>query len=587
MPSIAPYALAHLKPAPPKAASTPTAQTMTKVLDTAYNGTAKLLKALETDGKKLIFIAAADSGPDRQAGKDNATGITWVAERIAPSFLAKMTRLAQEGKIELVDGHTGGLPMARCHRTATTDELQTLGYAPGYEAFLPVFEVEPGSAAGEQLWLMAKSGTLDREFSVGGKITAARVVWDGTLGGFVKEITDGDVDHVACCRPGVAANGRTGLLGAMMKALDASGAPWNNEGVTPMATPPLGKAYVDGCGEVEITPEDIDEANEDRASYVYSSDFAAALAQLRMQQEMPMMSELLMSVLGTILNDSDVTDKRAAMKTAVDDFVTATEAVTGAALSKTIAPITVATAEGPRATPVIPPATQAGGRTMSMLKTLQGEGREKVAQLLGTTPAGLDELTVAEVFSKAATLDPASQAVLAKAMLPTPALPAGDLTSIGASLVTMDTLAKSLVTMDTLAKSLESAATKMAAAADKLAKSAEEAPAPVAAAPVEVAPVAAAPALTMDAVQSMIDTAVSAATAPPAAEAPPAAAELGKSIDPATAQGLINAAVKDALNKSLGPVGSAVTPTVSDRERVIQLVKDKGPDGALDAIFLP
>jgi hypothetical protein len=363
----------------------------------------------------------------------------------------------------------------------------------------------------------------------------------------------------------------------MMKALDASGAPWNNEGVTPMATPPLGKAYVDGCGEVEITPEDIDEANEDRASYVYSSDFAAALAQLRMQQEMPMMSELLMSVLGTILNDSDVTDKRAAMKTAVDDFVTATEAVTGAALSKTIAPITVATAEGPRATPVIPPATQAGGRTMSMLKTLQGEGREKVAQLLGTTPAGLDELTVAEVFSKAATLDPASQAVLAKAMLPTPALPAGDLTSIGAS----------LVTMDTLAKSLESAATKMAAAADKLAKSAEEAPAPVAAAPVEVAPVAAAPALTMDAVQSMIDTAVSAATAPPAAEAPPAAAELGKSIDPATAQGLINAAVKDALNKSLGPVGSAVTPTVSDRERVIQLVKDKGPDGALDAIFLP
>ena len=541
-------------------------KSLTKIVEANYAGTATLLKALESDGKKLIFIAAADGGPDRQAGEDKASGFKWVAERIAPTFLQKMTRLAQEGKIELVDGHTGGLPMARCHRTATTDELLELGYNPAYETFLPVFEVEPGSAAGEQLWQMAKSGTLDREFSVGGKITAARVIWDGELGGFVKEIMDGDVDHVATCRPGVAANGRTGLLGAMMKALDASGTPWN-EGAAPM-----NKAYVDSCGEVEITAHDIDEANEDRAKYVYSSDFAAALAQLRMKQEMPMMSELLMSVLNTILNDSEVADKRAAMKTAIDDFVAATEAVTGATLSKSVEVPQAPTEEGPSAAPVIPIATQkAGGRIMEMLKSLQGEGREKVALLLGTTSAGLDELTTAEVFTKAASLDEASQQALAKAMQPAPSLAPGDLTSIGASLVSMDTLAKSLT----------EAADKMASAAEKLSKTAEEAPPPPAEAPVAV---------TSDQVQKMVNKAVAALTPPaedPPAETPPTDDGLNKSMDPAALALLVANSVKEALNKSKGPVGEPAAPAIGDRERLIQLVRDKGPDGALDAIFLP
>ena len=535
-----------------------------------FTAGATLCKALEVSGDKLLFLAAADSGPDRQTGRDPSTGQSWVAERIAPSFLAKMTKLAQDGKIELIDGHPSAMPMARSIRTATADELAELGYAPDYAAFLPVFKVDPLSSTGEQLWQMAKSGTLDREFSVGGTITSARVTYDGAVGGNVKEIMDGEVNHVAVCLPGAAANGRTGLLGAMMKALQHH----HHQGAFPMPAPKLGKAYVDGCGEVEITANDIDEANEERAEWVWSTDFAAGLAQIKMQQEMPMMSELLMSVLNTILNsDADaVPDKAAAMKKAVDDFIAATENVTGTALNKTTQEVAV-TAEGPSATPVHPDATQ-GGRKMSetMFKSLQGEGREKVAALLGTTSAGLDELTMPEYFSKAATLDAASQAALLKAMQPDPGLVPGDVAAIGASLRSMDTLAKSLTT----------AAETMATAAEKLAKSAEVAETETVA---ETVTETAATGVTEDQVKQMVEDGIKAALAKDPAESE--IEELGKTVKPAELASLVANTVKEVLNKSRQPVGGEVTPEVSDRDRMIAMVKEYGPAETINKIFLP
>ena len=203
-----------------------------------------------------------------------------------------------------------------------------------------------------------------------------------------------------------------------------------------------------------------------------------------------------------------------------------------------------------------------------LFKSLTDEGRAQVAELLGTTGPGLDELDAAAVGSKLAALDEASQTAFMKAFTPLPGPPQSDLSFIARSLTQFDALAKSLgEAVEALNKSAEALAIKAAAPVAVIAASGEAQLGAPAAAPAE------------------------AAAAPAEAAATPGA-PLVKGLTADDVRAIVTETMKGVLNKELEPAGEADAAAApagepSQREQILALIAEHGPAGAFDAIFSP
>ena len=205
-----------------------------------------------------------------------------------------------------------------------------------------------------------------------------------------------------------------------------------------------------------------------------------------------------------------------------------------------------------------------------LFKSLTDEGRAQVAELLGTTGPGLDELDAAAVGSKLAALDEASQTAFMKAFTPLPGPPQSDLSSIARSLTQFDALAKSLgEAVEALNKTAEALATKAAAPVAVIAASGEAqlgAPA--------------------------VDPVAPAALAAPAEAAATPGAPLVKGLTADDVRAIVTETMKGVLNKELEPAGEADAAAApagepSQREQILALIAEHGPAGAFDAIFSP
>jgi len=185
----------------------------TEMGDVNFSAGARLFKAYEEQGEKFLVVDASDSLPDKQGGYDPVTRRFWKADVIAPSFLQKMKDLAAAGKVELVEGHSGAIPLGV---SVSVDK--------SVSHFRPIFKIDQENPVAMYLWEKVRRGELDRQVSIGGRLdpAAVRFRYDPTVGGYVREITNGAIDHVAIVRPGTAANPRTGFVEAIAKALDES-----------------------------------------------------------------------------------------------------------------------------------------------------------------------------------------------------------------------------------------------------------------------------------------------------------------------------------------------------------------------------
>lgn len=275
-----------------------------------FEAGATLVKAYEDEaGNPFVTIIAADSGPDLQ--KDATGRKRWVAERMSPGAFLKARTAASAGDIELVDGHQGGLALGKSVGVdAEAERLHKEKH--GYDAFAPTFAIETEYTPAMDFFRMAKSGKLsDRQFSVGGKITSDQTRFDKEVGGQVRWILSANVDHVAACRPGAAANPRTGVADALYKALEEGEA---------LVTDPLANDYpVNAFGGYPATPRDNPELY---VGYVGATDFLMNLTAVHTKQVLPILQEVFKQTCSRITNDETLSleEKRAAMLKAVDDL---------------------------------------------------------------------------------------------------------------------------------------------------------------------------------------------------------------------------------------------------------------------------
>jgi len=265
-----------------------------------FNAPGTFHKAYEEGGEKYLIIRATDSGPDKQGGTDPVTGERWLAERMTPRFIKAMRDQARAGTIELADGHFGGLPLGKSTGVAEGAEYPEVDEN-GYETFWPVFKINEHPVA-EWLWSSVNDGTCDRTASIGGKISSVYKQRDPEVGGLVKFIDFGVVDHVATCRPGTEAHPRTSFAGALVKALDATGFEWpevggDGRGGGDEDSMVKAELYVEGeRHEVYIDARDIGEAEATAAPYRATS-FSEALAVANAAVEKPKYDKIFDQVL--------------------------------------------------------------------------------------------------------------------------------------------------------------------------------------------------------------------------------------------------------------------------------------------------
>lgn len=389
-----------------------------------FQAGAGLVKAYEEGGRRYLVILASDSGPDRQQGADPATGKRWKAERIAPDFIRKMGDSATAGEIELVDGHSSAIPLGFSTGVADPTDYAELQSVTKYESFLPIFEILANSADGNLLWEMAREGRA-REFSIGGGISRASVQYDEEVGGFVRIIEDGLVNHVAVCRPGEAAVPRTGFIEAMAKALEGAGVDWNR---AVEQADRAQKAYVVATGEeVRVSGHDVAEAEADMV-WARSSDFAANLRAYEADRRLPVYTRMLHDTIDRILSDEEIGDKRAAMTQAVEDFhdevlVMFKTAATESELRACAAP--------------------SGGDIpmKDALEKLTSEERGALAKALGVAETELEARCEVLFGDVTAGMDAEKQADLMKRFIPVPTMPPADLTAVSATLEGRDGMA--------------------------------------------------------------------------------------------------------------------------------------------------
>jgi len=382
----------------------------------AFSAGARFAKADEKGEDRYLTIIASDTGPDRQGGHDPLTGERWKAERVTQKFLDKMKKAAAAGSIELNSSHQSAVPLAFSVGVADTADLDASLIGP-YGVFAPIFKIEANSADGKLLWEMARDGKNQREFSIGGRVTNAYVAHDAEVGGMVKFLDDGVVTHVAVCRPGEAAVPRTGLAGAMVKAMTDAGLDWDK------LADEAEKAYVTSSGDVEISSTDIREAEASAYEYPETPDFMENLQAIRMREELPKLNALLRGTFDEIDRDDEVEDKRAAKIKAVNDHEDALETLLTKAVTDEELRSIVDNAQG--------------GTDMGMFASRSDEERTKIAKLLEVAEDKLDEFGLEDLLK----LDADKREALEKAFIPVPALAATDLSSVTSGLLHVDEVA--------------------------------------------------------------------------------------------------------------------------------------------------
>lgn len=135
-------------------------------------------------------------------------------DRINPQVLEKARKKAAEGQIDLLRAHRDGIEIGRsCGFVVDPDDPHAL---------VLEFELDETMPEAMKLWREIKEGRCVRQASIGGRIVEAMPVWDARYQRRIRYIADADIDHVAVCRAGHAANPRTAFLGAMLKALEES-----------------------------------------------------------------------------------------------------------------------------------------------------------------------------------------------------------------------------------------------------------------------------------------------------------------------------------------------------------------------------
>jgi len=302
----------------------------------------ELLKAYEDDGKRYVAYACADDGPDLQKGRDKRTGLATVADVIDREFLDVMAKQTIEDGIGLVDSHQSAfedIPIA--------DPVQAVvvpvGETPGahlnvpegvdfskqvkHNTFVTLFELRANDPRADDVFEKAAAGEDDRGVSVHGGISDVKIEMRKDLGGYVRVIGDGWLDHHALLPAGKAANPRMGAIAAMSKALDEA----------PKDELDKAEVRVYGPNGVELTGYvKTDDDEYKYAGYeVYS--FEGALTAAKLKTELPRLTDLFKAVVDNILcaSTEELPDKRAALVTAVNEHQDAVEAlVRGGTLSK-------------------------------------------------------------------------------------------------------------------------------------------------------------------------------------------------------------------------------------------------------------
>ncbi len=154
----------------------------------------------------LCKVWEDEDGEMRFEGVASSTTLDRQQERMTPRAIQKM---ALHTGLELLPSHSAGpLEELGVIEEAWADNSQ----------FRVAGRLDPSNPAARRLFEKAASG---RQFglSVGGRVTKAFWRYDEDAGRQVRHIDDVELDHVAVCRPGAAANPDT-YLAALAKAAE-------------------------------------------------------------------------------------------------------------------------------------------------------------------------------------------------------------------------------------------------------------------------------------------------------------------------------------------------------------------------------
>lgn len=154
----------------------------------------------------LCKVWEDDEGELRFEGVASSTRLDRQQERMTPNAIRKM---AQYANLDLLPAHGAG-PLEELgvieEAWADNDEFRVAG------------RLDRTNPAAQKLFAKVLSGKR-YGLSVGGRVTRAFWRYDEEAGRQVRYIDDVELDHVAVCRPGAAANPDT-YLAALAKAAD-------------------------------------------------------------------------------------------------------------------------------------------------------------------------------------------------------------------------------------------------------------------------------------------------------------------------------------------------------------------------------
>lgn len=154
----------------------------------------------------LCKVWQDEEGELRFEGVASSTRLDRQQERMTPNAIRKM---AQYANLDLLPAHGAG-PLEELgvieEAWADNDEFRVAG------------RLDRTNPAAQKLFAKALSGKR-YGLSVGGRVTKAFWRYDEEAGRQVRYIDDVELDHVAVCRPGAAANPDT-YLAALAKAAD-------------------------------------------------------------------------------------------------------------------------------------------------------------------------------------------------------------------------------------------------------------------------------------------------------------------------------------------------------------------------------
>jgi hypothetical protein len=152
-------------------------------------------------GEKFISMIASTTAIDSQN------------ERVTSEFIGKMKQAAAQGKVDLLATHQDPFPMGCSVGVVDVEGRQDV-------VFAPEFRLDGRHPLSDILFDAIESGKGSKyQNSIGG-YARGRVAWDKERQEYIRELFDGELDHVAVTRAGRAANPETCFLTAAIKSID-------------------------------------------------------------------------------------------------------------------------------------------------------------------------------------------------------------------------------------------------------------------------------------------------------------------------------------------------------------------------------